>query len=809
MDTFPEEAEEKLGFDRLRRRLGDLTQGPLGAERIREIGPLGSLEAMRRALACAGEYQDALRYDDPVPLRRVPDVRDVLRKIAPEDAFVAPDDLLDLRSVMVTARRVHRYFSRRERDYPHLREKADPITPLRDAEDKIEAVVEEGGSVRDDASPELQRLRRRIDETHADLRDTLRRELASARREGHATEDQPTLRSGRMVIPVRASAKRKVDGFVQDVSASGQTVYIEPTACLELNNALRDLEAEARREVERLLREVAAHLRQHLDALRANLDALARFDALQAKARLANDTGAHVPTLTDEAVIDVREGRNPLLLMHFREQAADDEDPREVVPLDLALGEDRRTLVITGPNAGGKTVAMKTVGLFALMLACGLPVPAAPDSRFGRFDKLLLDVGDEQSIEDDLSTFSSHVSNLRHMLREAGERSLVLIDEAGTGTDPDEGGALAQAILEQLTDAGTRTIATTHHGTLKAFAHTAEGVENGSMAFDQETLEPSYQFRAGTPGSSYAFEIARRIGLEGALLDRARDLVGEQKAALEELIGTFETRNQELKAELDEARTARRKADAERETLEGRLRKLNKERDRIREQALEQAEEIVGEANARIERTIREIKEAEAEREATQEARADLEEYKDDLEDETVNPQPGASPETEPPDHPAPIGGDIEEGDRVLVDGEREADVAEIDADEAVVMLGAMRMRIDRERLTRVGTAKREEQQVSVAASTSADEDDLPALSARPKADLRGMRVSEARSEVEELLDEAVSAGLGRVEILHGKGTGALREAVHELLSGEQAVTSFEEAPIEQGGAGVTHVRLQ
>ncbi|PSQ88272.1 MAG: endonuclease MutS2, partial [Bacteroidetes bacterium QS_8_64_10] len=246
-----------------------------------------------------------------------------------------------------------------------------------------------------------------------------------------------------------------------------------------------------------------------------------------------------------------------------------------------------------------------------------------------------------------------------------------------------------------------------------------------------------------------------------------------------------------------------------RETLKGRLRKLNKERDRIREQALEQAEEIVGEANARIERTIREIKEAEAEREATQEARADLEEYKDDLEDETVNPQPGASPETEPPDHPAPIGGDIEEGDRVLVDGEREADVAEIDADEAVVMLGAMRMRIDRERLTRVGTAKREEQQVSVAASTSSDEDDLPALSARPKADLRGMRVSEARSEVEELLDEAVSAGLGRVEILHGKGTGALREAVHELLSGEQAVTSFEEAPIEQGGAGVTHVRLQ
>lgn len=815
MKTHPASIEEKLGFDVLRARLQDYVHGALGRDRLDKMRPARSLEETRMRLERVTELRTAFSYDEPVPLSHYLDVREALRRAAPEGAHIDPEDLHALRLVLVTLRRTKRYFESRSEDYPRLAALVEGIAPLKELEEHVRRILDEEGRLRDDASQELLRIRERIRQKQNALRETLMRELRKAQRQGYATEEQPTLRGGRQVIPVRAEAKRKVEGFVHDTSSTGQTVYIEPAACLDLNNEVRELQSQERREVERILREATAHVRRHLDALRGNVHVLARFDLLQAKARLTDRLDAHMPELGDEGRIEIREGRNPVLQLHFDALQRKDEEERDVVPLDLELGGDYRTLVITGPNAGGKTVAMKTVGLFALMLAYGLPLPVAPHSHFSFFEELIVDIGDEQSIEEDLSTFSSHVSNLRYMLKAAGPRSLVLIDEAGTGTDPAEGGALAQAILERLTEKGARTIATTHHGTLKVYAHETEHVENGSMEFDQETLRPTYRFQAGVPGSSYAFEIAERIGLSRSILERARALAGEQKSALEDLIATFEARNQELQRRLDEARRASKEAEKERDRYEGKVRRLEKERDEIRQQALEEAERIVQGANALIERTIREIKEAQAEKEATREAREAFEEYREDVErrreraeeEEAPFPPSEKAPEAPSPDEPVPSG-PIEEGDRVVVDsGSTAAEVMEIEDGEAVVTLGSMRMRVALDRLTKVG--KRREPEPSVRyTQVEGEETGLSSLSAQSRIDLRGYRVEEALQEVEQFLDEAVAAGLRSVEILHGKGTGALRSAIHEYLADRSEVARSEEAPLEQGGAGVTHVEL-
>jgi DNA mismatch repair protein MutS2 len=826
MQTYPDGLEEKLGFDVIRDRLEGLVTSPIGRERLDGMAPARTLDWLRTELTRVEELQAAFQYDDAVPLSNLYDLRDVLRRAAPEEAFVDPEDLKAVRLTLISLRRLKQYFEARADDYPTLAAAAERITPLPDLEEHVASILEEDASIRDDASPELRRLRSQIRTKENQLRDTLDEALRSAIKQGYATEEQATLRGGRMVIPVRAEAKRKVEGFVHDTSASGQTVYIEPAACLELNNEVRELKSAEQREIERILREATAHLRREADAMEDNLQALGQFDLLQAKARLANRLDAVVPKLNDEGRIELHEGRNPVLELHFRslDEAAetegratgeDDIPPREVVPLDLALGADFRTLVITGPNAGGKTVAMKSVGLFALMLAYGVPIPVAPHSSFPLFDQIMADIGDEQSIEEDLSTFSSHVSNLRHMLEEAGDNTLVLIDEAGTGTDPDEGGALAQAVLERLTAAGARTIATTHHGTLKVYAHETDGVENGSMEFDQETLRPTYRYQEGVPGSSYAFEIAQRMGLEAGLLDRARTLAGEQKTAMENLIATFEKRTQELEDELYEARTAREQAEQERRRHEEKRRKLEKEREEFRRQALEEAERIVEDANARIEQTIKEIKEAQAETEATKEAREKLEDYKEDLEEDRAEAAAAASaPDEAPADEAAPDasngradrepGAPIHEGDQVVVDdGSTAMEVQEIEDGEAVVVMGSMHMRVALDRLTKVGGPEPEEPEPQTGGDAT-----LAALQASPSIDVRGQRVDEAKHNVQHFLDDAIAAGLDTVDILHGKGTGALRTALHELLADRSDITDYGKAPIEEGGAGVTKVTL-
>lgn len=812
MFYYPNNLEHKLGFDLLRKRLNDYTRSRMGQEALEALQPSASVPLVRRQLAMTGDIQAILQFDDELPLSPMPDVRDVMRAIMPEGAFMPPEALLGVAHILNNARRIRQYLDARREKYPALQEIAFHLTPLKTIEDRIRQVVDEQGQVKDDASYELRRIRRALVRLHAELRQRVSDELRKAHAAGWAAEDQPTIRNGRMVIPVKAEAKRKISGFLHDLSATGQTVYIEPASVLELNNDIRTLENEEMREIENILREVCIPLRENAAIIIKNTEMLGEFDLVYAKARLANELGASVPSLNDQGLFKLKGVRNPVLILRNARNRT------SVVPLNLTLGEDFRTLVITGPNAGGKSVAMKTVGLIALMLAYGMPIPCTGSSTdCCLFSRIFADIGDEQSIENDLSTFSSHLTHLRNMLAEADHRTLALIDEAGTGTDPTEGAALAQALLSALHKAGAYTIVTTHHGALKVFAHDTEGVENGAMLFDQENLTPTYRFQAGTPGSSYAFEMASRLQLPESIIEQARELAGEQNTRFEHLIQTFNERNLALE-------TALQKAQSENDALrESRLKydelraHLQRVKDQVREDALREAQKVLDGANAQVERTVREIREAQAEAERTKAAREALEatretirKYQESLAKrrQAEARQTPTTPTLQKPAKSAdkPISTTISVGDQVVMqNGNATAEVLEISGKNALIVQGSMKIKVKLDQLKKVAGPLK--QKVSIRhTSVSA-----PMLANRAKIhlDVRGFRVDDAKIAVTQFLDDAVATGLERVEILHGTGTGALRLSIREMLTHYPEVSRVEEAPWDLGGPGVTYVWLK
>ncbi len=625
--------------------------------------------------------------------------------------MLGPESLNEVRRACCASRRVRTFFAKEE--YSTLFRVVRPITVLQELEDQIENAIDTSGKVLDSASPALRQIRRKLHQRQEALREKLRTLLGQAIQQGYAAENQITMRAGRMVIPLRAEAKRKMRGFVHDSSATGQTVYLEPAACLDLGNEVRILEGQEQREMERILRELTANIREHAAEIETNLTILGRVDLLHAKARLSARLRGIVPILSEKPVLDIREGVNPALFLAGKS--------REVIPLTLSIGGESRTLVITGPNAGGKTVAMKTCGLMLVMLGCGIPVPTHPESVFGSFRQILVEIGDEQSIEQDLSTFSARVAGLREMCNEAAEGVLLLVDEIGTGTDPSQGAALAQAILEHFTNSGALTIVTTHHGTLKAYAHETDGVENGSMDFNEETLRPTFFFRQGLPGSSYAFRIASRMGFSSAILDRARQILGEPEVSLESLITSYRDRIAKLDSD--------------------------SERDDRGEKSQERA--IVSSAR-------------------------------------TVRREPGKAP-------PLPSV-KLEIGQQVIVDGtSAPCEITGIEGRYALLSAGNMHMKIALQRLKPAQDRKvLRKGKVNMSAP-------------RTRVDVRGLRVQEALSEVEKLLDQSAVANLSAVEIVHGTGTGALRSAIHEYLKTDEVNRTFE---CMDANPGVTTVKL-
>lgn len=803
MEVFPPRAEEKLGFESVRVRIVEACRSADGAERAALLGPTSVPDA-EAALERVDRLQDLLRFSDPIPEVTFPSVGEALRRAAPEGAWLELEELHDIRQVAALARRMHTYLAARAEPGSALARTAASLVPLPELERALDGLLDAEGRIREDASPELRRIRLEATRSRERLRSELAATLRRAASEGWATEEQPTVRGGRMVIPVRAEAKRKLDGIVQDVSATGQTAYVEPAACVELNNDLRTLEAAERREIVRLLTVATAVVRASRSQLADDAATLAVVDVLVATARVANRLDARVPERAFDGVVDLRGARNPELLLRLGKGVD------SVVPIDVRLDAATRMIVISGPNAGGKSVALKTVGLFASLLASGIPVPCDPGSRFDRFERLFVEIGDDQSVEDDLSTFSSHLAHLRAMLERADERTLVMIDEAGSGTDPDEGSALAQAALEMLLERGARCLVTTHHGPLKRFAHEAAGAANGMMAFDRETLRPTFRFVTGVPGASYAFEIADRLGLHPEVVRRATELVGSDRAAMERLLSDLDARNRDLERQLARAGEAARAAEQRGRILEERLGALQAARQEIRAKALSEAEAVLREANAAVERAVREIRESEAERDVVAEARRRIEATREAVEKQRSRGEK-RSGARRAPRNPAPRSVSapvaLAVGDQVRLDGDGPTgEVLELREHEAVIAMGSARLRVARVRLVRVGGRRRQEVTVRQVSDRPSG---WVAASARVRVDLRGMRVDEAIAEVVRFVDEAVAAGLQRVEILHGKGTGALRLSIHEYLSTRADISSIDEAPVDQGGAGVTVVSLQ
>ncbi|SHE56343.1 DNA mismatch repair protein MutS2 [Fodinibius roseus] len=799
MHLFPEQLSKKIGFETVRTATLKNTRSVMAREQLARMQPFSDPQVIKRRLGQTREMMDLLQNDAAFPLYNLHDIREQLKKSRTENRILPLPAFIDILEVCITSRRIKSYLDDREERYPELKEIAIGLIPLPQLEETLQDVLTENGELRSDASPRLQSIRKRLNNKRHDLRNTINRVMGRLSKRGRTSDEGPTIRNGRMVIPVLAEYKRKVRGFVHDVSSSGQTVYLEPVEALNINNEIRQMESEEQSEIERILRALTAEVGQNREAIRQNLDVLTTLDVIASKARLSIDLEGFVPVISETSHLYLKEAYNPLLLLKNRD--IPEAGREQVVPLDMELSEEERCLVITGPNAGGKSVALKTLGLCCLMIQSGYAIPARDSSELPVYNSIFVDMGDDQSIENDLSTFSSRLEWMKHTIRHADKHSLVLIDEAAAGTDPEEGGALFQSLIELLMAREAKVLVTTHHGSLKVFAHEHDFAVNGSMEFDQDTLSPTYRFKKGVPGSSYAFEIAGRMQLQHQLLDKARRMLGEGKRDMETLISELEAKTQEaeqLKKKYDALKSGTEKA---RHRYEEKRSAIEKEEKKIREKALEEAKSIIDSANQKIEQAVeRIVQQGEKDEEVIRQARREVEEFREQVDsglEEMEDEEPAVRDTADEP----------EVGDRVrLRDARTTGELKEINGRRAVVMAGGLRLKTKYDNLIKVEDAprKKEKQQINVTI-----EGGNRYKMVQPQIEIRGMRGREAMKEVQNYLDDAIAAGREQVHIIHGKGEGILKGLVHEYLDKRKEVKSYGMAPIQQGGAGCTVVEFK
>ena len=782
-----ENALRKLEFDKVRQRVLRYAGSEPGRESLAAMSVMTSRADIVQALERVTEMKRLLEQDEPLPLEGVHPLGEALGKTAVEGMTLLPRELLHVSLLLKAARLTRGFAARRKEDFPLIWQIAEPLRADKVLEFNIDHAVDEGGGIRPDASRELQAVRRSIADRYDDLRRRLAGILRSVAELGFSQDDIITTREGRMVIPVKAEHKHRVPGFIHSASASGATVFIEPTETLELNNEIRSLQFQEQREIGKILRDLTVQVGAARDDLAGDMEILAGLDDLQARAKYSIEILGVAPEMRDDGPLAVRGARHPLLLMSHGYD--------RTVPLDMDLGGEAVTLLISGPNAGGKSVAMKTIGLLVAMAQSGLHVPASPGTVMRVFRSCYVDIGDEQSIENDLSTFSSHLASLKEIDAGADRASLVLIDEIGAGTDPSEGGAIAAALLEELTRRDAVTIATTHQGALKVFAHETPGVSNGAMEFDPGTLTPTYRFRPGVPGSSYALEMASRLGFAPGLMERARERLGREHTRLETLIIELEEAAQKARRELAEAEGARRAGEDMAREYREKLSNLGAEMRDMKRKAADEAARIVADANAAIERSVREIRETNAAKDTVRRVREDVARLHEEIAavERETQPERPVEGESFPP------------GSIVTIEGGTDAgEVLEVSTDGkiATVVFGAVRMRVPAANLHH----SRKRPGAALRSVTDARTEKPEAV--RQDLDIRGMTGEEALPLVDKFIDDAVLAGLGRIDIIHGKGTGALRKKVSEFLASHPRVRAFRLGEWNEGGTGATVVEL-
>lgn len=819
---YPTTLEHKLGFDTIRQRLKDACISPLGQDYVDKIRFTDNGQLIDKLLRQTDEFRQIVQFESDFPGSNYIDIRAHLGRARVEGLALSEAEFFDIKLALRTVQDCFRFLAKRAETnaFPYLRELAQlggtgSTGVDKTLTDAIERVIDDRGLVRDSASPELATIRRRIISEQANLRKRLDSILRQARQNGWIPDDLSlTVRGGRLVIPIAAEHKRKIKGFVHDESQTGQTVFLEPAEVFDANNEIRELEYEERREIHRILIALTNQLRPHLEALKKAVNFLAQIDFIRAKAKLAIQLDAVLPKLTDRPLLDWTNARHPLLYLSFQKPAPNaDGTPGErksVIPLSVRLDEKGRILIISGPNAGGKSVALKTIGLIQYMLQCGMLVPMADYSEMGVFQNLFIDIGDEQSLENDLSTYSSHLTAMKQFVIGANKRTLFLIDEFGTGTEPGLGGAIAESILEELNKSGAYGVINTHYTNLKVFADKTPGLVNGAMRFDGEHLEPLYQLEIGRPGSSFAFEIAQKIGLPKGVIDRAKEKLGTQQVNFEKLLKELDIEKRVFAERNMEIGINQRKAAQQLAEYTALKTRIDNEQKQLINDAKQKAKSLVQEANQRIENTIREIKENKAEREVTKQIRQELETF-----DRTqLQPQALVVEKTQPvEDEFEADSGAIGVGSYVRIAGQNAAigQVQSMRGKDAEVRIGDLKTTVKLNRLEKVSR--------KTFRNATERKDDTPrsqGLDINEKMqnfnfnlDIRGKRGEEAIGEVDRFVDDALMLGFPELRIVHGKGDGILRTLVRNHLRGYKQVARMADEHVDRGGAGVTVVTMK
>ncbi len=784
-----------LEFDRLVAVLVGFAQSDEAKERLGSISPLGDLASVRQELARVEEVRRLIQRNGTFPGGGVADIRLYLKRSSLTGSILEEGELLAVLHHLRIHAATRKLLTRESEKMPLTEALAKPLNPLPELESSLERAITPEATLRDSASPELSRLRRAIGDQMDRLRARLAALIPKLAKQGVLREDSFTVRDGRYVLPVRSDAMGSVKGIVHDRSATGGTLFVEPAVLIDLGNELRSLELAERDEVRRILRELTSGVRANIERIFTNERVVVLMDALWAKARLAEALDAYPPDVSESGPLRIFGGRHPLLVLG---------GGREVVPLNLELGGEFGVLVISGPNAGGKSVALKCVGLLSLMASCGLHLPALPGTEIPLYRSIEADIGDQQSIADDLSTFTAHAVRLREILSSAGPDTLILIDEIGAGTDPQEGASLSIATLERLIQLHAPTIVTTHHGALKAFAHSAEWTANGSMEFDLASFRPTYRFRPHVPGSSYALEIARRAGLPEGLILRAKELVGSERSRLEEIITSLSEKLSRYDHLVQDQQQRSDIVAAQEEDYRRKLERLREKERQIKQQAMQEVEELLKQARRTVELTVKELREKGAAAVTIKAARQTIADIKkgasEKLDVPTIEvPQP---PSRDVPVEPMPHK-DPEVGDWVTIDGggvPGEVTAVSAKGDRLCVAVGAVQLWVTRQRASVVEPPE----SITSKPSLFVRLPDVPF-----ELDIRGLDAPEAMLRVDRYLYDGSAAGRTKLGIIHGKGAGILSRHVQRHLKKHPLVESFRFGEYGEGDYGVTLVELK
>jgi DNA mismatch repair protein MutS2 len=820
---YPDHFEQKIAFTTIRQLLKDKCVSSLGAEKVDEIQFSSDYAEVMRLLSQTDEMLRVLTTDsDELPIGDFYDVRPALSRVRVEGLFLDELEVFDLRRALEAVRRLVAFLTKHEAEvYPHLYELVNGIETFPLIINRIDGILNKFGKVKDNASNELARIRKDVFQVQSSISRTLNSILRQAQADGYVEKDvAPTMREGRLVIPVSPAFKRKVNGIVHDESATGKTVFIEPQQVVEANNRLRELEGEERREIMRILLDFTNFVRPHTESIFASQYFLGQIDFLRAKALFGLDIKAIKPRVDDCCQLEWAKAVHPLLFLSLKKQGKD------IVPLDIVLNEKQRILLISGPNAGGKSVCLKTVVLLQYMLQCGLLVPLHDSSRAGIFERLFIDIGDEQSIENDLSTYSSHLLNMKYFIKNSSPKTLLLIDEFGTGTEPMIGGAIAEATLERFNRNLAFGVITTHYTNLKHYAEDADGIVNGAMLYDRQHLQPLFQLSIGNPGSSFAIEIARKIGLPEDLIAEAAEKVGAEHLDYDKHLQDIVRDKRYWENKRQQIRQKEKKLEETLANYEAEMAGIDKQRKEITNKAKDEAKNLLSEANAKIENTIRQIKEADAEKERTRLVRKELDDFKAKIGVEqteigrdrsrpvlnkqnktNVNkdrsrpvPTPNAEHET------------LKIGSNVRMKGQTATGtIIEMQDKQALVAFGNLKSTVKLARLEPISNnqLKKEKHKYESLGNTATDEVRQRKLTFKSEIDVRGMRGDEALQAVMYFIDDAVMVGVASVRILHGTGTGALRQMIRQYLGTVNGVRTYRDEHIQFGGAGVTVVEFE